>query len=259
MGNLATGQVAEVTTPEGGSTKPTFTGDDSALVFTRDDPSALTAASLWRLPLRDDHLAAAGEAQPWLSDALLGTVYRRGALFDLRIKRAGRGSGSIVSDPGGIDCGVECSALYPPGTSVTLTPRADYGSAFAGWSGACRGRKPCRITLRNKPVQAVARFTRLPRVTLKVQLMLEKGAGRVISSPVGIDCGTRCRGCTSRAPPSPCSPNRIQGPFSSAGGALARAARPAPWIYGAMPGPSLSSGRANGCIAAAQSRDSLAK
>jgi hypothetical protein len=55
--------------------------------------------------------------------------------YHLTVITTGRGSGRVTSDPAGIDCGIECSALFYAGARVTLTPVADSGSIFAGWIG----------------------------------------------------------------------------------------------------------------------------
>jgi hypothetical protein len=47
----------------------------------------------------------------------------------------GSGTGSVSSDPGGLDCGLVCSATFPTGAGVTLKASADPGSRFVGWSG----------------------------------------------------------------------------------------------------------------------------
>lgn len=46
------------------------------------------------------------------------------------------GEGSVVSDPAGNACGVECSKAYAEVTVVTLLPFADAGQSFSGCSGA---------------------------------------------------------------------------------------------------------------------------
>ncbi len=52
----------------------------------------------------------------------------------------GGGSGTVVSDPPGIDCGDDCTEDYAQGTEVTLFATPDPGSLFAGWSGGgCAG------------------------------------------------------------------------------------------------------------------------
>jgi N-acetylneuraminic acid mutarotase len=47
----------------------------------------------------------------------------------------GAGTGTIVSDPAGIDCGLRCSTYFPFGVPVTLTATASGDSTFLGWSG----------------------------------------------------------------------------------------------------------------------------
>ncbi|MEK7414379.1 MAG: hypothetical protein AAB263_13785, partial [Planctomycetota bacterium] len=56
----------------------------------------------------------------------------------LRVEVVGTGNGTVVSDPGGIACGKPgCSARFQPPTEVTLRVRAEAGSKFVGWEGAC--------------------------------------------------------------------------------------------------------------------------
>ncbi len=53
--------------------------------------------------------------------------------FALTVSKAG--SGTIVSSPMGINCGVTCSQSYSSGTVVALTAIPASGSILAGWSG----------------------------------------------------------------------------------------------------------------------------
>jgi YD repeat-containing protein len=55
--------------------------------------------------------------------------------YALTVTTAGTGSGSVTSNPSGIDCGVTCSAAFATGTGVSLTPTAALGSTFTGWTG----------------------------------------------------------------------------------------------------------------------------
>jgi hypothetical protein len=57
------------------------------------------------------------------------------ANHDLTFILAGSGSGTVTSNPAGINCGTTCNNVFPAGTSVTLTATADTGSVFASWSG----------------------------------------------------------------------------------------------------------------------------
>jgi len=68
--------------------------------------------------------------------------------FDLTVTRTGIGSGTVSSNPIGIDCGTDCIESYLDGTTVTLTALTDSGSLFGGWSGGgCSGTGPCTVSL----------------------------------------------------------------------------------------------------------------
>ena len=69
------------------------------------------------------------------------------ANFALNITKAGNGAGSVSSSPAGINCGNECATSFPTGATVTLTATAAAGSSFSGWSGACTGTAPCRLSM----------------------------------------------------------------------------------------------------------------
>ena len=49
----------------------------------------------------------------------------------LTVIKAGNGSGTVTSEPAGIDCGSDCEEWYPTKQRVTLTAVADPGSVFA--------------------------------------------------------------------------------------------------------------------------------
>jgi hypothetical protein len=57
------------------------------------------------------------------------------------------GNGSIASSPAGISCPGTCAFNFPTATAVTLTPTANSGSTFAGWTGACSGTGACSVTM----------------------------------------------------------------------------------------------------------------
>ncbi len=65
----------------------------------------------------------------------------------LTVTRFGSGTGTVTSNPPGIQCGATCSADFADGTTVTLTAAASAGSLFAGWSGACAGNGSCVVTM----------------------------------------------------------------------------------------------------------------
>jgi hypothetical protein len=58
------------------------------------------------------------------------------------------GSGAVVSEPAGIDCGTTCTALFNPGALITLTARPNPGNDFAGWTGPCAvATASCTVTM----------------------------------------------------------------------------------------------------------------
>ena len=83
----------------------------------------------------------------------------------LTVTKAGSGSGSVLSSPGGIDCGSDCSEPYNLNTSVTLTatPTNPTTSTFAGWSGSgCTGMGSCVVTM-DASKSVTATFNEVPR------------------------------------------------------------------------------------------------
>lgn len=72
----------------------------------------------------------------------------------LTVTKSGFGTGAGKAS--GIDGGSTCSDSYKAGAMVSLTPVPDDGSVFTGWSGACKGTGPCKVTLNaNEPVDAI--------------------------------------------------------------------------------------------------------
>jgi len=70
---------------------------------------------------------------------------------ELVVTPAGTGTGSIASQPGGINCpGTACGAQFPAGDIVTLTAAPGSSSTFGGWSG-CTASKTnpdqCPVTI----------------------------------------------------------------------------------------------------------------
>ena len=92
-------------------------------------------------------------------------VVGSGANPSLNVFRAGNGTGTVTSNPAGIDCGASCSAEFPLDSSVVLSAIAGTGSVFGGWSGAgCSGTDTCAVTM--SAARSVTATFELPSMTL---------------------------------------------------------------------------------------------
>jgi hypothetical protein len=115
------------------------------------------------------------------------------AIFDkmctLTVTKAGSGSGTITSNPSGINCGATCSYQFLYGTSVVLTATPDSGSAFNGWSGDTVGTDTTITVTMNSNKNVTATFN--PAYTLTITKS-GSGTGIVTSNPSGINCGATC-------------------------------------------------------------------
>jgi hypothetical protein len=69
------------------------------------------------------------------------------------------GPGRVLSTPRGISCAGRCSATFERGMRLRLRALPARGARFAGWGGACRGPKACRVTL-DRATSVRARFRR---------------------------------------------------------------------------------------------------
>ncbi len=71
-----------------------------------------------------------------------------------------KGAGLVNSTQSGIDCGSTCSAVYSPGTIVTLNAVPADGSTFTGWGpmSVCYGTGSCTVSM-DKARTVTATFT----------------------------------------------------------------------------------------------------
>jgi hypothetical protein len=116
----------------------------------------------------------------------------------LTVTRAGTGTGTVKSSPGGIDCGSTCGASYEHGTPVTLSGSPGPGTQPVQWTG-CDSVNPedkCEVTMSGaRSVKAT--FDQKPRLTVT------KGGpaaslATVTGSPAGIACGASCQALYER-------------------------------------------------------------
>jgi len=112
------------------------------------------------------------------------------ASYSLTVNKSGTGSGTVTSNPAGINCGATCVFAYASGQSVTLTPTPASGYDFSSWSGACTGSEACIVTM-DAAKSVTANFTAIPTGS-SVLSVTKTGLGSVTSLPVGIDCSGTC-------------------------------------------------------------------
>jgi len=95
------------------------------------------------------------------------TITESAQQYTLTVQKDGTGTGTVTSDPAGIDCGDDCAQDYYDGTQVALTATADAGSVFAGWSGGgCSGTGDCTVTM-NSDQTVIAAFNEHDKGTLQ--------------------------------------------------------------------------------------------
>ena len=88
------------------------------------------------------------------------------ATHTLTVGKDGSGTGTVTSEPGGIDCGLDCSHTASHAAQVRLTATPTAGSTFAGWSGACTNATgTCDVTMDAAKV-VTATFDLVPQPTM---------------------------------------------------------------------------------------------
>ncbi|MFL5900784.1 MAG: InlB B-repeat-containing protein [Solirubrobacterales bacterium] len=120
----------------------------------------------------------------------------------LKVVKAGSGTGTVESSPAGIECGVKCTASYTLGSVVALSAVPGPNSLPVAWSGCAKivevgVEKACEVTM--SAVKAVTATFMLKQAQLEVSevgpgtgILIGTGPGLVTSSPAGIICGAQC-------------------------------------------------------------------
>jgi hypothetical protein len=102
----------------------------------------------------------------------------------LTVAKTGTGTGTVTSSPGGITCGMSCSAMFR--APVVLTAAASPGSAFTGWSyDGCGSNPSCTVTPGLTPQTITAGFVLTGSASLDIafagnatgEVQIDTGAG----------------------------------------------------------------------------------
>ncbi|MFL5902060.1 MAG: InlB B-repeat-containing protein [Solirubrobacterales bacterium] len=109
---------------------------------------------------------------------------------ELKVTKAGEGTGTVTSSPAGIDCGAACKATYAHGTIVTLSAVPGPGTLPVSWSGCFKvtAENKCEVTMTGARSVTATFDLGIPLNVSKVG----PGSGTVTSVPVGIECGATC-------------------------------------------------------------------
>ena len=112
-------------------------------------------------------------------------------------------NGSVISNPGGINCGTNgdtCTANFIKDGVVVLTATADDKAKFTEWGSDCSGTETQLILNIDAAKNCTATFTveETPPVTTGLALTLQQPTGGNISSqPTGINCGSQGTNCSA--------------------------------------------------------------
>lgn len=111
--------------------------------------------------------------------------------FNLAIEKQGSATGTVTSNPSGIDCGSVCTSTFQEGELVQLIATPDSGAVFAGWGGDgdCIDGVVSMLTNRH----CIASFEPEPVVFHTLTVTKQgTGEGIVTSDPPGVNCGLDC-------------------------------------------------------------------
>ena len=132
---------------------------------------------------------------------LLGYIFAppKGPAKALTVAKSGSGTGTVTSEPTGIECGSLCAEEFEEGSTVVLTATPESGSEFVEWTGACSGTilPVCEVTI-EAATDVGASFAPNSVSGPPLTLNIEEGSGTVVSNPAGIECtGSAPHECTT--------------------------------------------------------------
>jgi hypothetical protein len=119
--------------------------------------------------------------------------------LELRIRRGGPETGTVVSEPAGIACPPTCEAPFPYGARVVLVALPDPTAPFVSWKFGCdvsaADPRRCTATLTNRPTWVGVALGQDDQVSRPATLDVLFGVareGRGTVSGRELACGTKC-------------------------------------------------------------------
>lgn len=107
--------------------------------------------------------------------AVTGTFDLLPPLHTITVTPAGTGLGTVTSSPTGISCGSTCEFDFTEDTTIRLTPVANAGSTFTGWTGDCSGSTYFDVEEIADDVDCTATFARTTQPTTGTNFTLTFG------------------------------------------------------------------------------------
>ena len=128
------------------------------------------------------------------ADVSCTAVFNLMSTYTLTVTRIGTGSGTVTSNPTGINCGTTCTTTLTSGTNVNLVATPASGSTFAGWTGSADCMDGSVTVNLNLGCTATFNASGYALTTSVVNEILTTGtsSGTIVSSPAGINCGADC-------------------------------------------------------------------
>jgi hypothetical protein len=118
--------------------------------------------------------------------------------FTLTVAKDGTGTGTVASNPSGINCGNDCSYNYTYGNQVTLTAIADANYVFSGWSGGgCSGSSTtCEVAMMDASKNVTATFSDISAPTGTIAINSGEGSTNSLAVTLSLACADAGRGCS---------------------------------------------------------------
>ncbi len=114
------------------------------------------------------------------------------------------GGGAVSSSDKVIACGNKCYGVYAPGTTVTLTAKANSGNTFTGWTGSCAGAAAtCTVTLNAESTVTATFVVAAPAVVVAVAAVVALRAAAeavVVELPVVVGAAAVVAAVAPRSP-----------------------------------------------------------
>ena len=112
-------------------------------------------------------------------------------IVTLNLSTAGTGTGSVTSNPAGINCGADCTESYARNTTVTLTATPALHSSFTVWKGCTTmSGNTCTVSM-TAAKTVTATFVADTKYALKT-VKGGTGTGTITSDLAGISCPLDC-------------------------------------------------------------------